>query len=293
MKYKVYAILVAYNPEKNEIINAINRLLDQVDTIVLCNNSSYSLDDKIDRVHVIDFMENIGIAKAQSIGMKWAFDNGADFIIQMDQDSEPSKNMVQLLIDSYDDLSNRGFNIGLVGIQDYDKYTNKINSARLNKGKAIDGTPYKIVQETLSSGSLLPKSVYDIVGGMDDGLFIDAVDFEFCWRIQSFGYLIVRNTAALLGHRLGNGKKKILGLISVGVPAPIRHYYAFRNSIHLISRSYTPLYWKISSPIKNIFKLFTYPLFLDQGFLRLKYMLKGISDGAKNKYGRIDGKTWQ
>ncbi len=68
---------------------------------------------------------------------------------------------------------------------------------------------------------------------MEDSLFIDAVDSEYCWRIRHNGFLVIKNNDALLAHKLGDGKKKILGFLYVGVPSPIRHYYQVRNTLLL------------------------------------------------------------
>lgn len=283
-------MLVAYEPSVLELTGAIERIAKQVDFVVVCNNSAGAFDYSAPNVEVLNFYDNLGIAKAQSVGMAWAFEHGADFVLQMDQDSEATDTMVASLLDAYRYLSDHGYKVGLVGSQDFDKYTQAVSRPRVNKGKVVPGTDYVIVSEILSSGSLIPKAAYDAVGGMDDGLFIDAVDFEYCWRLKARGFLVVKNPNALLGHRLGDGKKKILGLVSVGVPAPFRHYYSFRNTIHLMKRSYSPWYWRLSSLAKMVFKLVVYPFAQDDGRARLGYMLKGIRDGVRGRYGRMGGK---
>lgn len=284
---KIYSILVAYNPDLLGFNQAVERLKKQTDTVIVCNNSDYDIKFDDEQVKVFNFGENLGIARAQSIGMKWAFENEADFILQMDQDSIPSGDLVEKLLECYEDLTNKGYKIGLVGPQDFDKDTKELNTARLKKGTCIENTNYVSLEQTLSSGSLIPKPVYDIVGGMDDELFIDAVDSEYCWRIKKNGFLVIKNNDALLAHKLGDGKQKILGFLNVGVPSPIRHYYQIRNTLLLARRSYVPAYWKYSMLVKVVFKLFIYPFTLDRGFERFKYIVKGIKDGLVGKSGKI------
>ena len=284
---KIYAILVAYNPQDDELSLAVDRLKLQTDIVVVCNNSDYDVEFEDEKVKVFNFRDNLGIAKAQSIGMKWAFENGADFIVQMDQDSIPDDKLVLNLIQCYDELSEKGYKIGLVGPQDFDKDTKELNKARLKKGKNIEDTMYVSLEHTLSSGSLVPKNIYKLVGGMDDELFIDAVDSEYCWRIRKNGFLVIKNNNALLAHKLGDGKIKILGFLNVGVPSPIRHYYQVRNILLLFRRDYVPSYWKYSGVIKILFKLVVYPFTLKQGYTRFKYILKGIKDGILNIGGKI------
>ena len=78
---KIYSILVAYNPDLEELNQAVERLKKQTGIVIVCNNSDYDVEFEGEQVKVFNFGENLGIAKAQSIGMKWAFENGADFIL--------------------------------------------------------------------------------------------------------------------------------------------------------------------------------------------------------------------
>lgn len=284
---RVYAVLVAYNPQGNELASAVERLKVQTDIVIVCNNSDYDVEFDDEKVKVFNFRDNLGIATAQSIGMKWAFENGADFILQMDQDSIPDELLVDNLFKCYEELTRRGYKIGLIGPQDFDKDTKELNKARLKKGKYIEDTNYVSLEQTLSSGSLISKKIYELVGGMDDSLFIDAVDSEYCWRIRNNGFLVIKNNDALLAHKLGAGKKKILGFLYVGVPSPIRHYYQVRNTLLLFRRAYVPTYWKYSGLMKIIFKLLVYPFTLERGYERFNYIIKGIRDGILNKSGKI------
>ncbi len=288
MEHNIYAVVITYNPEISELISNLKSLEKQVSKIVICNNSNYQLSLTEGDYHIIEHGENLGIAEAQSIGMKWSYENGADFVLQMDQDSKPDEGMVHKLIEDYFVLTNKGFKIGLIGPQDYNKETKEETKALVNKGHILfDGLIS--VDSTLSSGSLIPKEVYLESGTPDGDLFIDAVDFEYCWRIKGNRYLIIRDSGALLSHQLGEGKMKIAGILSVGIPSPIRHYYAFRNTIILLKRNYVPIYWKVSNLAKIIFKLFVYPLVMDQGKKRFSYMVKGLSDGLSGKLGSING----
>jgi len=283
----IYGLIVTYNPDLEELNQAVERLKKQTDIVIVCNNSDYDVKFDDEQVKVFNFGENLGIAQAQSIGMKWAFENEADFILQMDQDSIPRDDLVEKLLECYEDLTNKGYKIGLVGPQDFDKDTKEFNTARLKKGTFIESTNYVSLEQTLSSGSLIPKHVHNVVGGMDDELFIDAVDSEYCWRIRKNGFLVIKNNDALLAHKLGDGKQKILGFLNVGVPSPIRHYYQIRNTLLLARRDYVPTYWKYSMLVKVVFKLFVYPFTLNKGFERLKYIVKGIKDGVFSRSGKI------
>ena len=117
---------------------------------------------------------------------------------------------------------------------------------------------------------------------LDDDLFIDAVDFEYCWRALSKGFIVVKNLESIIGHKLGNGISSFFNLKYIS-PSPIRHYYQFRNFILLSKRNYVPFYWKISTFIKYLLSLIFLPFLFQQRVKRFKYMINGIYDGILGK----------
>jgi len=291
---KVFTVLVAYNAITQDLNHAIKEWLKETSFIVICNNSKEDLIYHDLRIKVLNFEENLGIAKAQSLGMAWAFANNADFILQVDQDSLPDPGMVKLLLESFLKLKIMGYNIGLIGPRAYDKFKkkpqgNKSNLAFFHKGKIVaDLEGIDFVDSMISSGSLIPKKAFQKNGAMLDELFIDHVDLEYCWRLKANGFLIARNNKAMLAHRIGDGRLSFLGIFNVAVSAPIRQYYWVRNFLYLFNRNYVPMYWKLINFHKIIFRILFYPFFLNNGFERLKFMLLGLKDGFRGKMYRID-----
>lgn len=281
---KIFSLIVTYNPDILILKELVVTLLKQTSYIVVCNNSIYNIEIDNSLVKIINFNENLGIAQAQSIGMKWAFENGADFILQMDQDSIPENDMVEKLKKCYRELTEEGYNIGLVGPVDYDKDTYIKSVARIDKGEYIKEN-YLSVSSTLSSGSLIPFKVYKQVGFMDDILFIDAVDSEYCWRLRDNGFLVIRNNEAMLSHKLGYGHKTVLGFIKMGISSPFRNYFQVRNVFLLLPRNYVPLYWKLSQLLKVVFKVLFYPILLPEGKKRLYFLYRGLFDGLRGVSG--------
>jgi rhamnosyltransferase len=285
----IYAVVVAYNPDLDDLLANVTAIKNQVDKVILCNNSTFDIGFKDEKIVEFNFGDNLGIARAQSIGMQWAFENGADFILQMDQDSTPDEHMVSKLHKVFCDLRKTNINVGLVGPVVYDKLEAKANRLQSKKINILEENQFFYVSATLSSGSLISKDAYESVGGMNDSLFIDVVDFEYCWRLRDNGFMVVRCANAQLAHRQGDGSKRIFGLVSVGIPAPIRHYYAFRNTIFLLGSDSAPLYWKVSSVVKLILKFVLYRFIFEDGLNRYKFMKQGIADGVNGKMWRIDG----
>ena len=291
---QIYTVLVAYNATEQELNLVVNELLRQTSFVVICNNSKIDLIYHHPKIKVLNFGDNLGIARAQTLGMTWAYEDGADFVLQMDQDSLPDPDMVKLLLESYLALGIANYNIGLIGPRAYDRYSKKLQSNKSNlaffqKGKiVVDFEGIDFVDSMISSGSLIPKIAFQKNGGMLDELFIDHVDLEYCWRLKANGFLIARNNKAKLAHRSGEGRLRFLIIFDVAVSAPIRHYYWFRNFLYLFNRNYVPTYWKLINAHKIIFRILFYPFFLNNGFERLKFMLLGLKDGFIKKMYSID-----
>ncbi len=287
MENIVYGLLVTYNPEMKELEDVISSLLEQTDHVIISNNSEYNLDIiKNENITVLNFRDNLGIAKAQSIGMDIAF-KSADFVLQLDQDSVLPDKLVSHLLDGYNKLKASGYKVGIIGPNHFDKITQEKNDKKSVSMNVIPGTNYEIVRETMSSASLISRDVYEKCGGMKDELFIDFVDFEYNWRINVEGFLTIKANDIYLGHRLGDGKKKVCNILYVVTPSPVRHYYHTRNIILLLSSKYAPLKWKIKEVFKLILKLMLYPFIFRAELERVRYIYKGLSDGLKGKTGKI------
>ena len=195
IKNNVSAVIVTYFPDFFHLKKLIENLNLQVDNIIICDNSpsnlnlSNFLNENIEitnsKIKVLEFNFNLGIAEAQNKGMDWAYANGADFVLHLDQDSMPDKNIVKNLVESYYRLLELGYSVGLLGSTFYDHVTNKLHEKnQLYYSKSIEQTDEFLTNSFLiSSGMLIPKSTYKTVGLFESDLFIDLVDLEYCWRV--------------------------------------------------------------------------------------------------------------
>ncbi len=290
MKFNnVVAVVILYNPELNCLKNSLLSLVEQVDKIVLVDNSTdntkihnFVEKNNLKNIHYLPQGANLGVAKAQNIGIRYAISQAYEYCLIMDQDSVPDSEMVFHLMEDFILLNERKINIGVIGPIPINKNTQKEYSPRLKKYSTFfkDIDHILKVDELISSGSLIKTDLFLKVGLMDESLFIDGVDHEWCWRSNKLGYYCVMSKKAKLVHMLGEGDRKVLG-IRVAISSPFRIYYQYRNYFYLIKKSYVPLYWKLNNGFKYLIKLFYYPIFI---FPRTKYLInivKGIYAGIK------------
>lgn len=281
----VQAIIILYYPDINQLSISLDSLVKQVDHIFLIDNTpietNYESLARFRECMTYVFRgENSGVAKAQNIGISLALSNKAESVLIMDQDSVSSDNMVSNLLSDLQILERRCFKVAVIGPQAVNVQTKDVYKPRVKKWSPFFEDNLKImrVSEIISSGSLIHKDVFDEVGLMDEKLFIDGVDHEWCWRAKVKGYDTAMSLNASLMHMLGEGDRKLMG-VRVAITSPFRVFYQYRNYFYLCKKNYVPIYWKINNGVKYFVKFFYYPIFISPRALYLKNIVKGIRKG--------------
>lgn len=258
-------------------------IYDQVDEICIVDNSSLDNTLKIlflPMVKYIPLYENKGIALAQNVGIKYFQKRNIDSILFMDQDSTFPKNAINKLVDSLTFLLGLDVNVAAIGPSSFNRLTKKMYSFQEKKKDTVLPVSNEIKEcyAIMSSGSLVPIDNFAIVGFMNESLFIDAVDYEWCWRAwNKCGMRSFVDLSVAIEHQLGSPGKFLWRDISVS--SPMRLYYQFRNCIWLSKVSYTPTFWKLKVLRKYICKFLVYPIFFRPRISYLKSAIRGIIDG--------------
>ncbi|WP_429069046.1 glycosyltransferase family 2 protein [Aeromonas veronii] len=287
-KKKIHAVIVTYNPDVDFLLLNVNNLLccDSVNKIHIVDNTVGGSDLSVFnnssvKLHVLG--ENRGIATAQNVGMRAAIDEDADYIILFDQDSTLLPGLISGLLIQMEHAKKIGLKIACIGPRPLDVFSRKIHKPLFQKEDVLcDGIT--ICKQIIASGKLIDTTVLSNIGLMDDGLFIDGVDHEWCWRARNNGYIVAISDNIIMEHKLGDARGVFLGL-KYKIGAPIRMYYQFRNILILIRRGYVPMYWKVRNLIGVLFRLVIFGLFDKDRGLRREYMFRGILDGFKNISG--------
>ncbi len=281
----VAAVVVSYNPVVDELAAFIDELDKQFSTVIVVDNSD-DPDIKATLLQrfsdgpcvLVPLSSNQGVGMAQNRGIETAFSAGADFVVTFDQDSRIGEGYVRTLLDAFVHASLE-HTVAAVGPRPVDAATGE-NYVNVSEGAT------RKVSTLMSSGMLISKMAYEMVGPMDTSLFIDLVDWEWCFRARKKGFVVMLEPSVVLFHRLGESHTStVIG--AIGEPLPFRHYYAFRNYLLLVRMGYVPLLWKLKYLVINLGKLTLYPLFMSEGLLRLRYMLAGIRDGLQGRRGPL------
>lgn len=293
---EVFAVVISYNPKLDLLTKEYESIVYQVDRIIYVDNNSQNKDDvelwsnKRDKVDLIQLNNNYGIGVAQNAGIKKAIAFGASHIIIFDQDSVINEGFVASLLKAEEKALGDGINVGITGpiYKSFDdNYSYPITT--LN-GKNIIEIPYNSFNEyvqvshIIASGSLIRRQVFETVGLLNESLFIDFIDFEFCFRAKRYGYDTIVTKTACMHHMMGDKQIMIFGR-KIGLYSPFRRYFDARNALLIWKKNLLPSAL-CKHYIKLLFgKILVSFLFGPNRLRQFKFISKGVYDGLRG----IDG----
>lgn len=279
----IIAIIITYNPVTADLEKVISSLLPQVRKIIIVDNGSVNIDDFSlpQKVELIKLNENKGIATATNVGLKRAIELKADFVITSDQDSVYPDDYVDNFLKAYSKFDDK--NVAAYVPVFYEKNSQSIKPVYVKKHGFIKKIPQKkdfqFVYQAIASGMIIKVSSLQTVGFMNEDLFIDSVDFEWCWKVFYCGKKILSMRNLKLTHSLGNKNMKILNK-DISVHSLQRYYYITRNTAYLSFHCpYISFSVKLQLFIKSILYVFGYSLLSKEHFKVLKILIEAFKDG--------------
>lgn len=286
----ICAIIVSYDCDKN-IINCINSIEKQVASIVVVDNGSSSsskevLEEIIKRgINIIYNEDNMGIAYALNQGVTYAKEKKYKWVLTLDQDSTATEAMISKMLNVYSSLDDY-YKDKVVSI-----VPSHVEQSSYKESEAVNGSSsYEEILTDITSGNLVKLDVFDDIGYYNEKMFIDLVDHEFCLRLRSKGFVIIRVKDSILLHNLGNTNVRKLFSKTVYSTnhSPIRRYYITRNRNYIWNK-YEEFYpeW-VKHDKKSALKDFVIILLYEKSKLKkVKMILKGYLDYKFHRYGKI------
>lgn len=273
----VLAGIVLFNPDMERLKQNISAILPQVDKLVLVDNGSDIFDVTSIQDEDIVYLrneKNIGIASALNQIMQYAYDNGYDWALTLDQDSVVADNLMVV----YSGIADKE-NIGIVCCKTVDR-----NFKELDEDKTFADHEVKYC---ITSASLTNVKGWKQVGGFDESMFIDWVDWDICIALRHAGYKIIKTDHTHILHELGtNTRLKHIGKFQIMIlnRSAIRYYYVARNWIYLGRKWHDEnLFIKILQVIKMLLVALMFENNKRKNFIAF---YKGTIDGFKMKVRR-------
>ena len=255
---KIATVIVTYNRLEllKECIIAVKNQSLTPSAIIVVNNDSNDgtfewLNSQISDTFIPIHQENLGGAGGFHNGMKYAMDNGFDWVWLMDDDGYPETDALKNLYEEYlKDNAKKILNSIVVLKENPNMFSfvtriYKDVSFNMLEGlmlfRTLTDIPEKYKSDSMPTmsgffnSSLLHSSVIQKVGLPYSELFIRGDEFEYSLRVQSAGFHKFLCYNSVHYHPVGDSNViKIFGrIIPLEVKNAFKLYYHVRNSIFI------------------------------------------------------------
>ncbi|EPI59720.1 glycosyltransferase, group 2 family protein [Gardnerella vaginalis JCP8066] len=278
----ICAGIITYNPTLTDVSTCLEALCNQVERVIIVDNASKNVKSlqevvsKYANVTLVKNSQNIGFAKALTQVFEWAKSQGFNWVLTLNDDSVVPSNMIS---EYKKILENQG---SLVN-QKNAKNSKIAIVCSLLKNR-LDGTILHSKcheDECITSGSLTSVEAWAKIGGFDEWLEIDGVDFDFSRRLVRAGWKIVECQNVIMEHQIGKARS-----INLIIKHPIvwnhnanRKYYIARNMQVVDYKMGTYSYVKsLRAVVRDMIFV---ALWEKNKFAKILAMVRGFKDGQQ------------
>lgn len=234
-----FCVVVSFNPDIEYFKKVLAKILDNNVSIIIVDNGSKNISEIVGflpaSVSLLQLGKNVGIAKAQNLGIETAFHAGADYVWLSDQDTLYPSNFALDMMKVISLAEADNLTIGAIGPSFFELNRQRIEAfvrfspwcQRFQPAKGLNK-----VAHLIASGMIISKKAFQTVGPKREDLFIDWVDLEWCWRANSKGFQVYGTGDVVIEHNLGDLMIKVMNK-QISIRSPFRHYFIIRNGMYL------------------------------------------------------------
>lgn len=284
---KVFILILHYG-EQEDTLECL-RLLEKLDypnfeVLVIDNDPNRRLGDLNFNYKITKLTneKNLGFSGGNNTGIKYALENGADYVLLLNNDTVIERNFLKILVEA----GEKDEKTGIIGPVIYRCGTNEIHFAggEINwlytEARHVPGAVDFITGACL----LIKRKVIEKIGLMPEEYFLYFEDAEWCLKARKAGFDCRVVSEARIGHIVSkNTQEYSFSYI----------YYHYRNGLLLAKRN-APFLTKILAYkisflvyIKQVIKLVLMP----SKKVWAKAAIRGIEDFYKGKTGQYENRN--
>lgn len=278
---KVCCIFVLFFP-KCDFLQTLAQMSEHGYSVVVVSNGADDLllcqIREIPNVQLIDNRTNLGLAIALNQGIHRAFlEPHVDYVALFDQDSKPDKDLPRALSVEINSAS-----IACVGPKLIDVKSTRASYKHHNSAAGERGT-----LSIPTSGTVISRSAFQLVGPMMEALFIDGIDHEWCLRAVAKGLKVKISEKVSMFHNMGDSEFNWFGEYKPLHKNPIRHFYIVRNAIYLGLHGQLPMGWRFVELLKTLRRIPVYFWISSNRVQSFKLICQAIADGVMGQLGPL------
>lgn len=291
-KNDLFIILLNYNSAEDtiECINSIIEKEIKIEyTIVVVDN--YSTDDStsklrnIENIVLIESDKNEGFASGNNLGIKYAMNNGAKYILLLNNDTIIEENAISNQLKAFEhdkEIGIMGSRIMYYYNRDLINYCGgNINWFRGNtkhcrlKEKFNESIPKVEYTEFITGCSMLIKrEVIEKVGYLPEEYFMYYEDLDYCIQTKDKGYKLAVATDSVIYHKVSAS--------SGGDTSPFSIKWMTRNRIFFINKYKSRTKGILTISFFYLTRLIKLVLYYIKGEKqKAKAIIDGIKEGRK------------
>ena|SRR5438445_9617997 len=244
----------------------LNQTYRNMEIIMVDNASSDSsvefVRENFPSIRIIRNATNLGFAAGNNVGIRYALQLNADFVLVLNNDTFLERTTIQGLMNVAASMPE----VGIVGplIRDLDDPTVVQELGLDCDVLAYPGPTSRQVRDGIVSpfyvsgcAMLIKRQVFVDAGLFDSSYFIFAEDLDLCWRARLAGYQVVATSKATIYHKSGG---TVIGGIARGKvhkTSVERLYLSRRNSLQTVVKNYGPIALLFFLPSTVLFYMVT------------------------------------
>jgi rhamnosyltransferase len=280
---KISGVAILYHPNVEEVLPNIRSYIDYIDALYVFANSNCSKEiiENIKaispKISFIQNQENEGIAKPLNKAVNLSV-NEFDWLLTMDQDSYFEPDQASAYFNSFNHFFSQTKDIAVVCPNHSSKRRPEMTNA-----------DYKEIRAAITSGSLINTKICKELNGFEEKLFIDYVDFEYCYRCFLKGDKIIQFHNIYPNHSIGTQKRagyfSVINKSGRSLHSPFRVYYIVRNFLYVSAKYRKHLPQEMKQKRKELFVLLKNNLLFSGKFFGvLAVIIKGWLHFKLNKF---------
>jgi GT2 family glycosyltransferase len=300
MAPSVSIILVNYNSHDFTIdcLKSLQHLTYPNVTWLVIDNGSKpgsveAIRQAFPQVPLIETGANLGFTGGNNVGIRYALERGADYIMLLNNDTTVAPDMLDRLVEIME--SDPG--IGAAGPMMYyydhpdtfwsvagaiDWKTGTTRMIGLNEpDRGQFGTAPQPADFISGCALLARRAVWETVGLLDDDFFMYYEETEWCVRTQRAGFRLVYVPTAMIWHKISIEARAI---------SPFIYYYMTRNRFLFLRKTRAGLQTWLNVWLEYARTFISWslrPKWQDRRHLR-PVMLRAISDYYRRRLGYVD-----
>ncbi len=244
-----------------ELIESLFKIsYDNFKIIVVDNNSEYDDVNLLtknygDKIHIITLKDNLGFTGGNNVGIQYALEAKADFILLLNNDTVVEPDFLNYLV--YEMLEDNDVGMTVPKINYYDNpdlvwyaggYISKIRSSGFTIGErdfSENHIENKYVTFATGCCLLIKSAIIKDINLLDENYFLYLEDVDYCMRCSMAGYKILLVAKSKIYHKVSISAKKENNLLPL--------YYVTRNRFYFLKKFYPRLFYLSFSIIILIF----------------------------------------